>query len=343
MSMIEQLESRRLLSVAPHLFAHGTPVHAIQFASTGTVTVAGFREKVPSTYTATIDWGDDSTTPGATVISDGKGGFLVQGSHTYANAGLERVKIQITGLDGSSATVFAPCRVVHPPITATGQNINGVQTLKLTGVVATYVDPDPDATAGPPVGEIATIFWGDGTASRGTIALTSPNNFSVTGSHAYAGARTFAVTTIVRARGGAVAKAASLATIAVPVATTTPDLTSADFVGTVSVAGSGLIPTLLNTFGEGSFDFEVVFSNEQIGQITAKITIDGKSATESGTGNLLTNGNFYYQLSFGSGLTGTLSGHVAQKPTGLVIAGSITGTFAVFSIKGNYVATDVNA
>src|SRR5580700_619798 len=35
-----------------------------------------------ASFTASINWGDGATTPG-TIVSNGNGGFLVTGSHTY--------------------------------------------------------------------------------------------------------------------------------------------------------------------------------------------------------------------------------------------------------------------
>jgi hypothetical protein len=336
MSMIEHLESRQLLSVAP-LFAHGVPFKAAQLTALSNVTVAGFKEKAVDpigNYSATISWGDGSSPSAGTIVSDGKGGFLVQGSHTYANPGADKVVVQITDSDGSSAKAFGLVRVTDAPITTTGQDINGVQGLAVNGVVATFVDPDPASTATAPATEIATILWGDGSASVGTIAQTSANNFTVTGKHIYAGAKTFAIKTIVRDRAGAVSIGTSNANIVVPVPTTSPNLIGADFVGTVKAGGGGLFGSIIGKI-VGTQSFEWRITGQDLTSLTGTISIAGHNTTQMFTGKLLTNGQFAFSDVI-SGVTGSLIGFVRQDATAM--AGVIKGSFGGFSISGNFLA-----
>jgi hypothetical protein len=65
----------------------------------------------PNSYTATINWGDQTTTSGT--ITGANGSFSVQGSHTYGQAGTFTVTVQVTqnapgtasGMATSTATV----------------------------------------------------------------------------------------------------------------------------------------------------------------------------------------------------------------------------------------------
>jgi hypothetical protein len=67
-------------------------------------------------------------------------------------------------------------------ITTSGTNISAAEGKPFTGTVATFTDPDTFATAGE---YSATIAWGDGVTSAGTISGTG-GHFKVSGTHTYA-------------------------------------------------------------------------------------------------------------------------------------------------------------
>jgi streptogramin lyase len=68
-------------------------------------------------------------------------------------------------------------------LTATGTTIRPTEGFLFSGGVAQFTDADPLAKAGD---FKATINWGDGLISDGTIALASGTTFNVNGSHRYA-------------------------------------------------------------------------------------------------------------------------------------------------------------
>src|SRR5262249_2953335 len=68
-----------------------------------------------------------------------------------------------------------------PSITMTSQQLSFVEGTSATAVVATYTDTD----ANPPDAYAATIDWGDGTTTSGTISFDA-GVFSISGDHAYA-------------------------------------------------------------------------------------------------------------------------------------------------------------
>jgi hypothetical protein len=78
---------------------HGQPFSGI---------VATFTDANPnaplSDFSATINWGDGKTTP-ATVTVDPKGGFDVNGTHTYVNAGAFSITVNIVDVDGAKLTL----------------------------------------------------------------------------------------------------------------------------------------------------------------------------------------------------------------------------------------------
>jgi hypothetical protein len=91
-------------------------------------------------------------------------------------------------------------------LSATGRDVDAIERSTFTGTVATFTDADP---RGVPADHSAGIEWGDGTASAGTIGA----GFTVTGSHRYAAAGTYAVTVTIKDRRGASAVTSSTAVV----------------------------------------------------------------------------------------------------------------------------------
>lgn len=135
------------------------------------------------TQSATINWGDGQTSAGQ-VTNNSDGTFSVTGTHTFTNAGLYTISISISDTDGDSANATGHAFVTgtNGDLKATGQTIKVAATNAFNGQVATFVDPDASNTQGT---QTATIDWGDGQTSTGTISTTS-NGFSVSGTHTYA-------------------------------------------------------------------------------------------------------------------------------------------------------------
>jgi len=80
------------------------------------------------------------------------------------------------------------------PITARGTTINAVEGASFSGTVATFTDPDPNATASE---YAATIDWGDGPPTAGTITGPTGGPFTVSGTHTYKEEGTYAVTVVI--------------------------------------------------------------------------------------------------------------------------------------------------
>src|SRR5205807_5133084 len=75
-------------------------------------------------------------------------------------------------------------------ITASGTTISATEGVAFTDkTVATFTDPDQASTAAE---YSATIDWGDGSSSSGTVAQTGPGSFDVRGSHTYTEEKTYA-------------------------------------------------------------------------------------------------------------------------------------------------------
>jgi FG-GAP-like repeat len=169
----------------------GTEVFAFanetQAVAAGT-TVATFNDNAGLTaadYTATIDWGDGTTTTGA--VSGSGGSFTVTSTtpHTYGDEGLFTEVVTITRTT-DNATI-APSGTVTVFDTdnfenGSGTTIHGDPNVALTNVtLATFTDTNTQNVAGD---FVATVDWGDGTTTTGTIS-GSAGSFTVTGSHTY--------------------------------------------------------------------------------------------------------------------------------------------------------------
>ena len=137
-----------------------------------------------SDFTATIDWGDGTT--GAGVVSGAQGAFTVSGSHVYAKAGAYQVKTSLVdpAPGAAAASVQASAQVADAALAALGFTFATVEAKTFSGAVASFTDANPGAAAAD---FSATIDWGDGTTTSGSIAAVA-GGFQVSGTHAYGAA-----------------------------------------------------------------------------------------------------------------------------------------------------------
>jgi hypothetical protein len=153
-----------------------------------TATVGTVQDSDPTAQaknlSATIDWGDGQKSAGA-VTAIPQGGFNISGAHVYAEEGTYSFTITVQDnnghIDSDSAdaeVADAPLAIGLMPVTTPGEGH------PFSGKVAFFTDADPQGVLGD---YLATIDWGDGQTSPGTISLggPSPGAFTVTGSHTY--------------------------------------------------------------------------------------------------------------------------------------------------------------
>jgi hypothetical protein len=152
----------------------------------GNTVVATFTDSISSDmagdFTATIDWGDGNTTTGSVVGTNGS--FTVEGGHTYGDEGSDPAVVTLTHTsDSASATASGSVAVAEADVLAGhGTTFRPKAGQPFTGVVATFSDTD---TANVPGDFTATIKWGDGTTTSGTVSGGS-GTLSVSGTHTYA-------------------------------------------------------------------------------------------------------------------------------------------------------------
>jgi hypothetical protein len=151
-------------------------------------------------YSATIDWGDLSA-PSAGTIGGSGGNFTVSGVHTYAEEGTYTVTVTITDVDITTNTAKATstANVTDAALTAKPA-CSATSLLSYNGPTATFTD------AASPFGTLsdfsATINWGDGTTTAGTVTGADGGPYTVSGSHTYATTGNFLITTTINDVGG---------------------------------------------------------------------------------------------------------------------------------------------
>jgi cyclophilin family peptidyl-prolyl cis-trans isomerase len=178
--------------------ASGVAVSATEGAAASSVTVATFTDADPnpiaSDFTASINWGDGHVSTGTVTVSSG-GTLTVTGSNTYKEQGTYQVKTTITDRLGAVTTATSMATVVDAPLSAQGVPVTAGGGVPLNDImVATFTDSDPNGTVSD---YTATINWGDGTTSTGTISAGSTGAFSVLGSHTYSTQGTFTISVTV--------------------------------------------------------------------------------------------------------------------------------------------------
>jgi hypothetical protein len=139
-------------------------------------------------FTATIDWGDGQSSAG-TLISIGGQAFDISGSHTYLEEGAYTLKITITDVGGSVGSATETVNVNDGFLMVTGVSLPPqMEGTSFTAVIAHFGDTDPSGALSD---YSATIYWGDGTSTAGSIASNANGGFDVSGSHVYSASGTY--------------------------------------------------------------------------------------------------------------------------------------------------------
>ena len=319
------------------------------------VTVATFTDtgsnQPASHYTATIDWGDGTTSSTTDSTSDvsvigSNGTFSVQGSHTYADEGPLHPVITIAE-QNSPATISATGTATMADadvLSASGTTISPAVGTTFTGTVATFTNTYAGATTG---GFTATIDWGDGTSSSsgGSVTLAG-GTFTVQGSHVYASAGQDVITVTIKDTDGT-ASATATSTASVSAATKTASISGRIFDDVnvngqldsgeaglagrtvfLNIDGSG-IPDSNNpsatTDASGNYTFtslaagsytvmEVISANHGVTLTTKEQAVtlaDGQALTGVNLGNVLTSTILPLPVSTGGGPLGSSDANTA--------------------------------
>jgi streptogramin lyase len=213
-----------------------------------------------SAYTATVAWGDGTTTAPANVLLTGAGFQVVAAApHTYADEGSYSVLVTITEVNAAGAvintvSVSGAAIVADAPLSPVGvQALTTPKGTPLIGaVVASFTDSDSAASSAD---FTATIDWGDGAAESIGVVFQpggAGTPFVVAGNHTYAVDRSTAypITVSIRDRGGAAVTSGSQATVSdvaplvsgIPVKFTRAEIFSATVADISEVTGAAPEP-----------------------------------------------------------------------------------------------------
>ena len=182
-------------------------ITVVEGKSTGTVALASFADPegaMPaSAYSATVNWGDGSTQNLSTITFDSTTqAFTLQGSHVYAGPGVYHPTIVFRSSTGLSSNAITETVTVSAiPIVMATKPFSGTEGKGVSATVATFTTT---RTAAVVADYTASINWGDGTTSKGTVVKDSAGHFHVTGSHTYSDQSTgigYRVTTTVSRNG----------------------------------------------------------------------------------------------------------------------------------------------
>ncbi len=176
-----------------------------------------------------IDWADGTTSQG-TLVQNQQGGYDVIGTHTYASAGTYNIRMVEDFVSPNEGTPYTspivdPGQILTTTITVQPANntvqpvsnapVLQLQPINVTGtqnIATTFNAIFTDANSTLSVsGYTATIDWGDGTTSTGTI--TQADAFTVSSDHTYATSGQFDITLTISTADNRSAVTRGLATI----------------------------------------------------------------------------------------------------------------------------------
>jgi|GEM_PF-934039 len=172
------------------------PFNATEGAAVTSVVVGTFTDadttSTAADFTATVNWGEgDRNVPPAplttaTISKGANGVYTITATKPsgYREAGFFTVKVSVTDKLGATANISTQATVADAALSASGVPVSASQGGALTNVtVANFTDANTKAT----IADFnATINWGDGQTTAGTIvAGSTAGSFSVQGSHTY--------------------------------------------------------------------------------------------------------------------------------------------------------------
>jgi hypothetical protein len=306
----------------------GTPVSFAALAGTSfTTTVANFTDSFTGNtvadFTATINWGDATTSAGT--ITGGGGAFSVSGTHTYAGSGTFSVTVTLSddAPGTATATVTSTANVAGTGVNAFPQTFAATEGTAFNGTVATFTDSRAGAV---PADFTTSINWGDGATTAGTVTAMGGGVFAVSGTHTYADEGTFSVPVQVKDNVSMLtANTTSTANVAEGDALTGHPVT---FTPTASIPFTGTVATFTDTNAANvPSDFTATINWGDPNTITTgTVTGGGGTFSVSGTHTYAAAGSYIVKVTLtddapGSATaTATSAANVAAAPIAAVPA-----------------------
>ena len=184
-------------------------------------------------FTATIHWGDGKTDQ-CLAVTGGAGRFTVSDTHVYADEGAFAPIVTLSdNAPGAAVATGTALAIIREGdlLLASATPVAGMENVALSNAqVASFTSNDADAVV---TDFTATINWGDGIMSSGTVSPGAPGVFLITGAHTYLDEGSYPVTVVVRDTDSTAAATTIDATAAVAKGPTggIQGTTAQDFVG----------------------------------------------------------------------------------------------------------------
>jgi hypothetical protein len=263
-------------------------------------------------FTASIDWGDGSTTTGT--VTGGGGSFTVSGTHAFADEGSFTITVLLSDDAPGTAVGTATGSVTVAEadvLSATALPVGATEGTSFSGTVATFTDTNAANTAAD---FTATILWGDGTTTTGVVASTG-GTFTVSGTHTYVDEGSFTVTAVLMDDTPGTASATATGTAAVAEADTlSGTLTAAG--ATEGTSFSGAVATFTDTdVASTAADFTAAINWGDGTSSTGTVTGSGGKFTVSGTHTYAGEGPFTVSAVLTDDAPGTSTGTVSGTLT----------------------------
>ncbi|MFT3920939.1 MAG: Ig-like domain-containing protein [Myxococcales bacterium] len=181
-------------------------------------------------FFAIVSWGDGTQSLG---LITGEGGmFTVSGQHAYSQPGSYPIHVEVTDDDPAVGSIVVGQNLPEIPnvtLQVFGKNlvINAGEALSQSNVLAEVFETD---VGGTPAAVTASINWGDGKTSNGTVN-GSDGQFEVTGDHTYTSEGAYKVTITISGSGTSTLGTASILVLGKPLQGTpqTIDLTNLSY------------------------------------------------------------------------------------------------------------------
>jgi hypothetical protein len=226
--------SAAVLVTVPLVQADSSAVEGSVFAGEVVPAPAGCSTDPGFGPAPTIDWAD-GTPLSAGVCTQNPSGVST-GPHTYSEAGDYSAVAYYSSSNGARSTAFS-VHVADAALSATSNGVAATAGVSFSGVIAHFTDADP---GGATSDYAATITWGDGSSSPGTVQASGAG-FDVSGAHTYANAGSDPLTVAINDTGGATASASGTASIGPP-STTSTTTTSTTPTGTTTATSTSPTP-----------------------------------------------------------------------------------------------------
>jgi phospholipase C len=286
-------------------------------------------------YSASITWGDGHVSSG-TITRNQDGSFSVSGVNTYTEEGSYGFSVSIQDVGGASASVTGTASVADAQLSAVGIAIFPTAGAVFNGAVATFTDPGTDGTIND---YSASITWGDGHVSAGTISRNQDGSFSISGSNTYAVAGSYNTSISIQDSGGASIIANGTANVA---ATTSLTVTASNIAATEGSSFSGLVATFTDSASNGnsnSYTVTIAWGDGQNSNGTVSLNADG-SYSVSGTHGYALFGSYSFAVTVTSAGGASGSGNALATVADAPLSGNAASVSATEqSAFGGVVAT----